>query len=609
MRKSVIKKGLFFVCIMALIFLPGGTFAKDALFDLLPSDSLFCLRVNNYDYAMGQMDQFLSGIAPMSLSMAGRMPLAQLLGDPSLNHVKMTGSFAAFGVAQNNGGIAVALMIPIEDFDAFVEDNPNCKGPDENGICRIVAPQDNSKVTAILTKVGDYALATWKDKSEELAALAKSLKAKQSSLGGFLGEAVTQQASKAPAWAYGNVQRAGQIVRPMIEMGFAQMQEQMKQAAEQGQGPGMEIAAVIDMYREIIDGLMSELEYVSVAIQPSAQALQISPTLVAVEGTTLARIMSPDPSPKPVGLLEYLPNGAAINFSCKTGPKESWKLAYEGMFDILKMLMGDKADESQMKKLRDMTNRSIDAMGGSMAFSMGVRRQGTPPFSILSVTELSDPAAYRKILDENTALAKEGVFNDLYKWMGMEMDFQVQQNVVEIQGEKVDAMKIGFTVTGDNEEMKKAIEGMYGEGLEMYLAVVGDKYIGAMGPNNERMMGRLIGRIKSGRVRPVASEMQAALDLIGGAEKNELIMTLNVVRLMRMGMNMAKRIAPADAPIPDAGEAETSSNIVIAGRTGAVGRTEIDIVVPKAHVLEIKKMAESMEQSVKQPAATPASVN
>ncbi|MBN1124741.1 MAG: hypothetical protein JXA82_07030 [Sedimentisphaerales bacterium] len=607
MRKSYLCTGLLFVFSVTLL-LPGGAFAKDALFDLLPSDSLFCLRVNNYDYALGQMDQFLSGLAPMSLAMAGRMPLAQLLGDPSLNHVKMTGSFAAFGIQQDNGNIAVALMIPIEDFDAFIQDNPNCKGPDENGICKIVAPQDNTKVTATLTKVGDYALCTWKDKTEPLAALAKSLKAKQDSLEGFLGQAVTQQAAKAPAWVYGNVQRAGQIVRPMIEMGFAHMQEEMKKAAELGQGPGMEIANIFNMYREIIDGLMSELEYVSVAIQPSAEALQISPTLVAVEGTTLAKIMSPDPSPKPVGLLEYLPNRAAINFACKTGPKESWKLAYEGMFDIFKMMMGDKADESKMNKLRNLTNRSVDAMGGSMAFSMGVRR-GTPPFSVVSITELSDPAAYRKTLDENAALAKEGVFNDLYKWMGLQMDFQMQQDVLEIRGEKVDAMKIGFDVTGDNEEMKKAIQAMYGDGLEMYLAIVGDKYIGAMGPNTERVMGRLIGRVKSNRERSVASEMQAALDLIGGAEKNEMVMTLNVVRLMGMGMNMAKRMAPPDAPIPSVGDIETSSNIVVGARSSSVGRTEIDIVVPKAHVLEIKKMAESMEQSLKDSTTTAMDLN
>ncbi|MHC4482892.1 MAG: hypothetical protein ACYSW4_05030, partial [Planctomycetota bacterium] len=73
--------------------------AGDQLLQMIPAQSMFCVRVNNFDYTLSQIDQFLAGVSPMpmGISMLVRMQLANILGSPELNGVNMSGSFAIFG--------------------------------------------------------------------------------------------------------------------------------------------------------------------------------------------------------------------------------------------------------------------------------------------------------------------------------------------------------------------------------------------------------------------------------------------------------------------------------------------------------------------------------
>ena len=58
---------------------------SDELLRVVPAESLFCARVNNFDYTLSRIDQFLAGVSPvpMATSMLVRMQLAQLFGQLS----------------------------------------------------------------------------------------------------------------------------------------------------------------------------------------------------------------------------------------------------------------------------------------------------------------------------------------------------------------------------------------------------------------------------------------------------------------------------------------------------------------------------------------------
>lgn len=606
MRGSRKFRGIVCVGLALVLFaiVPGRAMAADQFFERVPSESLFCLRVNNLDGAIKQVEAFLQGLAPEGGLPTGmlRMQIAGLIGDPEQKHVRMDGTFGVFGVAGEQGQPAVALLIPVRSFEQLIEGNETLGQPDAAGVYKIMGGPDGKIPMAALARADkQYVLATWGGGGEAFAKLAKQVQSGEGTLATELDSAAVAEAGTTALWAYANVQRAAVMVRPFVEMGLAGMEAELKKAEEQGHG--MAPTKIVGMYREIINAMFSQVQYVSVGIEPSAETLRISPTLVAVPGTDLADMLTASRPGRPIGLLEYLPNGAAMNFACRIDDKEGWKKSYSAMFDLFAGLLGQDVDQSNWAKIRDLTNESVDAMGDSMAFSMAVRRRGTPPFALTSVLDLDDPKAYQRVIDKEAELMRQGVYDDFYGWMGMETDFEFTRGVAEYRGVRIDAMKISFNTSGSDNPADQAIRAMYGDGLEAYTAVAGDKYIMAMGGNTQRVLQRLIGRVMSGRRRAPGSEIQQALAMVGGAEKNEFIMTLNIVRFMQMGMTVARKIAPDEADIPSF-DGETSSSIVVAGRSSKAGRVELDVVVPKAHIQEIITAAKSAEAGAGAPSTT-----
>jgi hypothetical protein len=179
MNKSVLCAIIFVACLISAVLgqTPSNT-GEDKLLSIISSDALFVLRVNQFETTFNQLDQFLAGTSPLGLSMLVRMQLAGFLGDPALNNVNMKGSFAVFAVekpqpaAENPMAPPVALMgcIPITDAEAFVEGNPNCSEPDENGICTITTKDmmGNAK-QMLITDIESYGLVCTKDCYEFLS--------------------------------------------------------------------------------------------------------------------------------------------------------------------------------------------------------------------------------------------------------------------------------------------------------------------------------------------------------------------------------------------------------------------------------------------------------
>ncbi|MHC4240510.1 MAG: hypothetical protein ACYSUC_12310, partial [Planctomycetota bacterium] len=56
----------------------------DQLLQMIPAESMFCVRVNNFDFTLSQIDQFLAGVSPMpmAVSILVRTQLAGMLGSP-----------------------------------------------------------------------------------------------------------------------------------------------------------------------------------------------------------------------------------------------------------------------------------------------------------------------------------------------------------------------------------------------------------------------------------------------------------------------------------------------------------------------------------------------
>ncbi|MHC4265320.1 MAG: hypothetical protein ACYSUK_05225 [Planctomycetota bacterium] len=249
---------------------------EDKLLSIVPSDALFVLRVNQFETTFNQLDQFLAGTSPLGLSMLVRMQLEGFLGDPALSNVNMKGNFAVFAIENPNPTAEdpmvppVALMgcIPITDAEAFVEENPNCSEPDENGIATITTKDMmGNDVQMLITDIESYGLVCTKDCYEILSNFRKYFDTESGSGVKFvpivevLNDIEVQKAENEPIWLYMHLP---EVSDPFISS-ISQQFEMMKMMMPQQQIPGIESSEENNGLIEIL----KSFQYISGVLVPS----------------------------------------------------------------------------------------------------------------------------------------------------------------------------------------------------------------------------------------------------------------------------------------------------------------------------------------------------
>ena len=98
------KALLVSVLLLACGFHVTGSAKADDALNMVPSNSLFCVRINNLDGALGQVDLFLTGLFPMGVSMPVKAQLGQILGSTQPQGINTAGSFTVFGPLPGGAG-------------------------------------------------------------------------------------------------------------------------------------------------------------------------------------------------------------------------------------------------------------------------------------------------------------------------------------------------------------------------------------------------------------------------------------------------------------------------------------------------------------------------
>lgn len=257
------------------------------LLRMVPAESLFCLRINNFDYTVNMMDQFLAGISPMplGLSMVVRMQMAGLLGNPQLTGLDMGASIAVFGMpaspqsaaTADGAGMLVILMLPVTDYNQFLNASPNCGQPDARGVSEITA-QNLPKM--LVVQANDFALIAEARYGERLVATARSMSSMRApALAGVVDAGEADLAAKDPVWLYVHIQNALAFAGPLAAQQLPQLKMLMPEAA-----PGANATAQdLEKLSESI-----QLQSLAMSIIPEQNVLRIGATVVAVPGTKLA---------------------------------------------------------------------------------------------------------------------------------------------------------------------------------------------------------------------------------------------------------------------------------------------------------------------------------
>jgi len=160
-----------------------ATASTDKLLNLMPADSLFCVRINNLDQTLAMTDMFLADAAPLppgvKLAMIIQGQLTTILADPVLTNVNMQGSFTFFAIAQKptedaaaKPKLLMAFLLPVTHYKKFIAENPNCSKAGPDGIAIISAPNSPLGDLAMVPATGNkFAIITVAGAKDSLLAI------------------------------------------------------------------------------------------------------------------------------------------------------------------------------------------------------------------------------------------------------------------------------------------------------------------------------------------------------------------------------------------------------------------------------------------------------
>ncbi len=578
------KKGLICLLITAIVFTMSFTATADVL-DEVPAGSIFCVTINNFDGALGQLDQFLSGISPMPLAMMARGQVAQIIGDPSLQAVNTAGSFAIFGTpipneATGNNDIVIAALMPVNDYEQFVTLSAHVGQPDANGVSQIVAPAGMpGPPPMIAIKKGQFALVGPEANKANILKVAKS---NAGSIAKSLDADQAKLSSEMPMWAYGDLEQINKSFGPMIQQFIASMEQEMKKGIEASPGPKMaDPEQIVKIYKEIIQQFLNEGKYASIALKPEPDVLRIKKTLSAKPGTEMAKLLAADPTlPKENKLAGYLQDGAAMNFAMKS--HSNWQ---EAMAEMGLSFMKNLGSDENAEKWASIISESAQANGNLMAFSMKANSQSKPPFIVRGAQTIKDKEKHQLIMDKSVELMNSGMMSDIAQQGGIKMDFDIQKAASTYKDITIDSAKLTFEVIDTNSPEAQMIAAMYGEGFDYRFAYVDDVLLTAVGAEPDAVIKELIDKAKADS-QTIPSEMTAAMQLLPSASNADCVGSLNIIRFMEM----ATGFMPMPMPLPF-DQIQTSSNIAFAV-------VVVDVALPKQHLTELMTGMMMMQQQM-----------
>jgi len=593
--RDVATAGLL-VLIIFTAALSAQSPANNELLKMIPAKSLFCVRINNFDYTLNQIDQFLAGASPMPLgvSMLVRMQLANLLGSPQLTGLNTNGSFAVFGVTmpgettQTNTipNMFIGVLAPVTDYKQFIDGNPNLSPPDANGVSKNTSSEFGGM---LIKQVGNYAL-IGPSESGTFAATAKLISVKSAKLGSVLNAADAKQAETEPIWAYGNVQQVSGTFGSVISAKIEEIKTTMKSVeANQPEASRANIQNVMNMYAGFLETLMKETQSVSIAINPKPDVLNITKTISAIPGTDMAKMLTADGSSQRENtLLTYLEDGAIANFGA-TMNTPFWKKLNVRSIDLFAMMGGDSMSAEDITEFKNLAMNVTDCLDGPLVYSFSSSAKNKLPFAVKYVVAVKDEKKFNQIIEKAMDIMNNSGIMDFYKSMGIETSFSMKRDVDSYKGISISSAKLSMKSTDANSPQAQMITSMYGDGFDYRWGMVDGLFACAVSGDVNSTIRELIDQVKTDSPKQIGTEMKAALSLLPEANKADFVITFNALRLFNLATSFMTTM-----PIPPM-DVQTKSNIVIAGRA-ADSRMVVNVAVPKQHLIEIVSAFMMMQQ-------------
>lgn len=576
--------------------------ASSNILELLPAEIIFCLRINQFDASIYQLDRYLADLVPipMAATMGAKGQLSNLLADPTLVNIDTAGNFAIFGllVGDEPGpeDLCIAALIPMKDYSKFVSENTNCSKADANGINTLKAMGRKTLIAGL----GKYALLNLEGDYEDVVAVRNILAAKKDGLGSTLKPNQLDSATSKPVWAFASVTNSMDVYGPFIKERIEQSKEFMK---KQNNSANELPAEALNFYVALLDIIIGEVDNVSLSLEATDDVVNVNFNTLAVPGTPLARMYSAaETEPVPNKLLHYLPEEALFNLALKLDSPFWEELNLTGL-DLFTMMSKDPVEKEALEKMQIIIAEMVDSMGENYVTSFSVNANTTPPFTGILVSEVKDAEKFKQTNEQILMFWNEGSISEIYQeTFAIGIDFSVDRAVEDYRGVVIDAALLGFETDDPNSEMEKIVGAIYGNGFEYRWATTNGLYLCAIGGDSEVKIKSLIDTVLDGTAGQIQPEISNALALLEESDKCTFIGTYNFVKHMQMSVSFLANMANmASVENLEIFEMDFSSESAASfGATLGSSQMDLQVAVPKEHVIEAKRAVENIGKVMQQ---------
>jgi hypothetical protein len=252
-------------------------------------------------------------------------------------------------------------------------------------------------------------------------------------------------------------------------------------------------------------------------------------------------------------------------------------------------MAGVQASDPEIQKFRKLATDATNALAGTLAGSMTVDAKAKPPFVLRYVAGVKDAKALSQAIEQMPSLFNSGLIANFYQKMGVKLNVELQRKTETYKDVPIDTLKFSFASTDANSPQGQMLSAMYGEGMNIRMAIVNNLLVYAAAADPASVIHGLIDQAKNSTAAAQApSEIQAATKLLPGSEKADFLVTYNILRQVQM----ISAVAPV--PIPPI-EAKSQSNVVLAGNA-ADGKLAVQLALPKQHLQELMGAFMQMRQ-------------
>ena len=587
-------KKIIILSLLVLISITQIAPAQTNVFQAVPADSLFVVRVHNLEYTLGTVDQFLVGLSPMpvAMSMMGRMQLANAIGDANLASVDMRGDFAVFGIATPKSvagdipNVFIGILLHVSDYSKMLSTNKTASQPDANGIATI-GPKK-----ILITDANGYALISPDQNYENMLFAAKAIKSSS------LAPRLTRLPAKTDSiWAFGDIKTVMKHYGPKL---YSEIDKAKAKMAEPSNPDAKAAAPFLAIYMDMAKAILSQTNDLSLALNFQPDRIALHKTLTPIPDSNFAKLLAVSNPSKTSGhkLMAYMPADSIMSMAYNIDKPFIIKL-YEQFFKVFGPAMGSEFNQEKQKEFVDLASKAINSLGDSLAFSMNASEK-TPPFNFAYVLNVQDQKALKETINDGMAQMKLEIWQQLFKKFGIDIRYTYTENAEKYKDVAIDKVIMTQTVLDQNLPQAKQLANFYGPAFVQKIAYVNDLALIAGGGDVNDLTASLIDKAQS-KDANVPQGLVNSIALIPDANSYQFVGTYNYLRLMKMVVKITPQI-PVPAEVVK--QLTTNSDIAFAGD---ITKTSMEgyIVIPKQHLMEIKTAMEMAMQHMQQRQAAP----